>query len=205
MFIHYLKYKMPYEFTELIKEFHEKINKMDVVINSLWTTNYSKYVILFEGQTKGHHEKFQTPKDINKLLNGFLEMYANILPEIKITDMIIKHYDDKKEICLILSSRVIFEMRYLLCETYGYYLVNDQIVKRFKTENGRADEIVIENINIEFPIISDIHLKKNVNLLSIYMRLFEILNDHKILNKEIEPINFIFDTEHKRAKKIILW
>jgi hypothetical protein len=33
----------------------------------------------------------------------------------------------------------------------------------------------------------------------------EILNEHNIINKEIEPINFIFDTEHKRAKKIVLW
>ncbi len=196
---------MPYEFTELIKEFQEKINKMDVVINNLWTTNYSKYVILFEGQTKGHHDKFQSCKDINKLLNGFLEMYANILPEIKIIDMIIKDYNDKQEICLILSSRIIFEMRCILSETYGYYLINDQIIKKFKNENGREDDIIIENINIEFPIISDIHLKKNINLISIYMRLIEILNDHKIMNKEIEPINFIFETEHKRAKKIILW
>ncbi len=205
MFIHYLKYKMPYEFTELIKEFQDKINKMDVVINNLWTNNYSKYVILFEGQTKGHHERFQTAKDINILLNGFLEMYANVLPEIKITDMIIKNYDNKNEICLILSSRLIFEMRYLLSETYGYYLIEDKIIKKFKNENGRPEDIIIENIYIEFPIISDVYLKKNINLLSIYMRLLEILNEHNIINKEIEPINFIFDTEHKRAKKIILW
>ena len=196
---------MPYEFTELIKEFHEKINKMDVVINNLWTTNYSKYVILFEGQTKGNHDKYQTPKDVNNLLNGFLETYANILPEIKITDMIIKQYDNKKEICLILSSRIIIEMRYLLCETYGYYLINEQIIKKFKNENGRKDDIIIENINLEYPIISDTYLKKNVNISTIYMRLYDILNVHKIFNKEIEPLSFIFDTEHKRAKQVMLW
>ncbi len=196
---------MPYEFTELIKEFQEKINKMDVVINNLWTTNYSKYVILFEGQTKGHHEKYQTPKDVNYLLNGFLEMYANILPEIKITDLIIKQNDNKKEICLLLSSRVIIEMRYILSEIYGYYITDDRIIKKFKNENGRSDDIVVENINIEYPIISEIYLKKNVNIVQIYMRLYDILNDHNVLYKEIEPISFIFETEHKRAKQVMLW
>ena len=39
MFIHYLKYKMPYEFTELIKEFQEKrseyeLKQKDILANA---------------------------------------------------------------------------------------------------------------------------------------------------------------------------
>ena len=104
MFINYLKFKMSLEFIELIKSLQEVINKMNVTSCPNWTDNYSKSIILFEGQSKGHCDKYQTVQDLNKLYNGFIEINAGKLPLLNIRELnIFTNYKGKQIIGLYLD------------------------------------------------------------------------------------------------------
>jgi len=207
MFIHYLKFRMPIEFVELIKTFQNKIDVMDVTVNSSWTENYTKSIILFEGQSKGHPDKIQNNIDINNLLNGFISRYFNILPEIYINDLIITtSKKGRRNICLVISSSFINQMRMYLFDNFGYnfYSADDIVIKKFKNSDG-TDNIIKESINIELPIIGEAYIKKNINIYDLYITLSNILVSSKLYNSSIKPESIIFETENKRGKKFHLW
>ena len=198
---------MPTEFTELIKLFQNKIDEMDITVSSSWTENYTKSLILFEGQSKGHPDKIQHNRDINNLLNGFICRYSNILPEICVTDLIItKNKKGRRNICLVVTSSFVNQMRMDLFDYFGYnfYSYDDIVIKKFKNSDG-TDSIIKESINIELPIIGEAYLKKSVNIYDVYMILTSILVSSKLYNSIVQPDSIVFETENKRGKKFNLW
>jgi hypothetical protein len=207
MFIHYLKFKMPLEFIELIKSFQNKINDMDITNTPSWSENYSKSVILFEGQSKGHPDKIQTLQDVNILLYGFIERYSNILPEVYVSNLIINtSKKGKKYISLVIESPLIHQMRMDLIDIFGYnfYSYDDIVVKKFRNSDG-SENIITESINIELPIISESYIKKNISIYNVCSALNDILILSNLYNDHVQPHNIMFETENKRGKKINLW
>ncbi len=206
MFIYFLKMKMSQDFVDLIKSFQLCINNMNVTNNVSWTESYSRSPILFEGQLNGHPDKIQNDFDINKKLDGFIEKYHGIYPYISITDLIVSiDKKGKKYISLVLESLQIKSMRLDLINTSKYYFDNyDTVIKKFKKIDG-SDELIIEKLEIEMPIINESNIKKSVNIYTVHSALCEILSLSNIINSSIQPLSFVYETENKRGHKIVLW
>jgi hypothetical protein len=207
MFINYLKFKMSIEFIELVKLFQETINKMNITACPNWMENYSKSIILFEGQSKGHSDKYQTIQDLNDLYNGFIALNSGKLPEISIRDLtIFTNYKGKQIIGLIIDSNNIIDMRADLSYTFGYKIYSEEniIIKKFKSTDG-SENIIIEPLCCFFPIISESHIKKGINIKEIYCELIAALTIHSISGKILKPTELVYETENKRGKKIKVW
>jgi len=207
MFINYLKFRMSLEFIELIKSFQEVINKMNVTSCMNWTENYSKSIILFEGQSKGHSDKYQNIYDLNHLYNGFIEINIGKLPSLSINELnIFTNHKGKKIIGLYLNSFKITEMRAELSDIFGYKIYSEEgiIIKKFKSTDG-SDNIIIEPLNLFYPIISESHLKKGINIKDVYCILLSSLFSQSFDNKIIYPTELIYETENKKGKKIKVW
>lgn len=207
MFINYLKFKMSLEFVELIKSFQEVINKMNITSCPNWIENYSKSIILFEGQSKGHCDKYQTVHDLNNLYNGFIEINAGKLPLLSIRELnIFTNHKGKQIIGLYLDSFNIIEMRADLSDIFGYKIYTDEgiIIKKFKSTDG-GDNIIVEPLNVFYPIISESHLKKSINIRDVYSHLLSSLFTQSFIDKVIYPIELVYETENKRGKKIKVW
>ncbi len=195
------------EFIDLVKLFQEIINKMNITSCPNWMDYYSKSIILFEGQSKGYSEKYQTVQELNNLYNGFIGLYAGILPTVTIRELnIFTNHKGKQIIGLYLDSSDIIEMRADLSYTFGYKIYSDEniIIKQFKSTDG-SDNIIIEPLNLFFPIISESHLKKSVNIRDVYNELIGYLINHSLNNKVIESTALVYETENKRGKKIKIW
>jgi len=209
MFLNYVKFKVSNDFIDFIKLLQEKINKMNITNNIYWTENYTKYIILFEGQSKGSYDKIKDDIDINKLYSGFIEMYKGILPNLVINDLIITTNEKgKKIIALSVNSSKLLDMRLYLINNFEYFFSIEEniLYKKYKLINGSEDTIV-EPLNIIFPIISEYDIKKNISIYQVYYNLIEIIHnlENNIIGKELDTTSCIFETEHKRAKKIKLW
>ncbi len=207
MFIHFLKFRMPNEFVELIKAFQNKIDSMGVTVSASWSENYSKSLILFEGQSKGNAEKIKNLFDVNTLLNGFVEKYCNVKPEIYIKDIYINSNNKgKKTIYVVFQSSLINEMKMDLMDSFGYLFnsENGLILKKFKNTD-QSDNLIIENIDIELPIIHETYIKKSINIYDIYLNLKNVFYSSNIWKDTIIPESIVFETENKKIKKIILW
>ncbi len=213
MFVHYLKFKMSQTFVDIIKELQHKLSSLNVVNDNNWMIHYSKSLTLFEAQSRGNINKINTINDVNKLLDGFVENYYGILPEIKINGLVIK-IDNKGKfiICLKLQSNIITNIRINLAHYFDYInkeidyneynLFSDVITKKFINLDGR-ESIYSESPDIELPIISQTHLKKHVSIERIYLILSDILYNYN--NEVYYPVSLHFETENTRAKKISLW
>jgi hypothetical protein len=152
---------MSNEFIELIKSFQEIINKMNVTSCPNWMENYSKSIILFEGQSKGHSDKYQTVNDLNNLYNGFIEINAGKLPDLSIRELnIFTNHKGKQILGLYLDSCNIIDMRAELSDIFGYKIYGEEgiIIKKFKSTDG-SENILIDPLNVFFPIISESHIK----------------------------------------------
>ncbi len=207
MFINYLKFRMPLEFIELVKSFQEVINKMNITSCPNWIENYSKSIVLFEGQSKGHSEKYQTVYDLNDLYNGFISINVGKLPSLTIRELnIFTNHKGKQIIGLYLDSCNIIEMRADLSDIFGYKIYSDEgiIIKKFKSTDG-SDNIIVEPLNVFYPIISESHLKKGVNIRDVYCNLAASLFAQSISDKVIYPTELVYETENKRGKKIRVW
>jgi hypothetical protein len=216
MFVHYLKLKMSQEFIDIIKELQNKLSSLNVVNDVNWMIHYMKSLTLFEAQSKGNINKINTINDVNKLLDGFVENYYGILPGIKINGLVF-NFDHKGKciICLKISSTIISDIRMNLAYYFNYInLTMDAmdvsesdfneniIVKKFVNLDGH-ETIYTESIDIELPIISESHLKKNISLERVYLALSDILYNYH--NEIYYPVSLHFETENTRAKKISLW
>lgn len=216
MFVHYLKLKMSHEFIDIIKELQNKISSLNVVNDVNWMINYSKSLTLFEAQNRGNVNKINTINDVNKLLDGFVENYYGILPEIKIDGLIVNlDHKGKYILCLKIKSTIISDMRMNLAYYFNYInstmdtidnfapdFNENIIVKKFVNLDGK-EIINSESIDIELPIISQYHLKKNISLERVYLALSDILYNYN--NEIYYPVSLHFETENTRAKKISLW
>jgi len=206
MFVHFLKFKMPIEFSEFIKILKNKINSLDITLKD-WDLNFSYDVKLFECQTKGHAEKIKTLKDVNLLYNGFVEIYNDVLPILNIAGLTInRNHKGYQSICLVLSSQVINEMRIELARYHDYNVLidNEIIYKTFQDGEGKLIDIQ-ETFNIEYPIISQNQLKKNTSIYNLCVILSNLLIENDMFEKEITPENLYFKTENGKCKKIKLW
>jgi hypothetical protein len=198
---------MSLEFIELIKSLQDVINKMNVVSCHNWMENYSKSIILFEGQSKGHCDKYQTVQDLNHLYNGFIEVNAGKLPSLSIRELdIFINHKGKKIIGLYLDSVNIIDMRAELSDIFGYkiYVEEGIIIKKFKSTDG-CDNIIVEPLSVFFPIISESHIKKGINVKEVYCNLLSYLFNYSFNDKVIQPIELVYETENKRGKKIKVW
>ena len=207
MFINYLKFKMSLEFIELIKSLQEIINKMNIVACTNWIENYSKSIILFEGQSKGHCDKYQTVQDLNNLYNGFIEINAGKLPSLSIRELdIFINHKGKKIIGLYLDSGNIIDMRADLSYIFGYKIYAEEgiIIKKFKSTDG-SDNIIVEPLSVFYPIISESHIKKGVNIKDVYCNLLSCPFNYSLIDKVIYPVELVYETENKRGKKIKIW
>ncbi len=207
MFIHFLKLRMPTEFVELIKAFQNKIDSMGVTVSPAWSENYSKSLILFEGQSRGNAEKIKNQIDVNNLLNGFVEKYCNLKPELYIKDIYIRiNNKGKKTIYVLFQSSLINEMKMDLIDSFGYLFNSEYglILKKFKNTD-QSDNLITENIDIELPIIHETYIKKNINIYDIYINLKDIFYSSNVWKDTIIPESIVFETENKKIKKIILW
>jgi hypothetical protein len=216
MFVHYLKLKMSQEFIDIIKELQNKISSLNVVNDVNWMIHYSKSLTLFEAQSRGNINKINTINDVNKLLDGFVENYYGILPEIKIDGLTINlDHKGKYILCLKIKSTIISDMRMNLAYYFNYInstmdtidnfvpdFNENIIVKKFVNLDGK-EIINSESIDIELPIISQSHLKKNISLERVYLALSDILYNYN--NEIYYPVSLHFETENTRAKKISLW
>ncbi len=216
MFVHYLKLKMSQEFITIIKELQNKLSSLNVVNDNNWMIHYMKSLTLFEAQSRGNINKINTINDVNKLLDGFVENYYGILPEIKIDGLIFNlDHKGKYTLCLKIKSTIISDIRMNLAYYFNYInLTMDTmdnfaqdfneniIVKKFVNLDGN-ETIHTESIDIELPIISESHLKKNVSLERVYLALSDILYNYH--NEIYYPVSLLFETENTRAKKISLW
>lgn len=225
MFVHYLKFKMSLEFVDIIKELQNKLSSMNVVNDVNWAIHYSKSLTLFEAQSRGNLNKIHNIKDVNKLLDGFVENYYGILPAIKI-DGLVFNFDHKGKciICLKIKSTVISDIRMNLAYYFDYinkdkdtYMdidiigneynlfsdINQNIILKKLVNLDGTETIYSESIDIELPIISQSHLKKNVSIERVYLTLSDILSNY--YNEVYHPVNLYFETENNRAKKISLW
>jgi hypothetical protein len=198
--------KMSQDFIDLIKSFQLCINNMNITNNVSWCDDYPKVPILFEGQYKGHPDKIKNHFDVNKMLDGFLEKYNGIYPNIYIIGLFItKDNKGKNMISLILESQQITSMRMELINNSGYYFDNcETVVKNFKKVDG-GEDIIIEKLGIEMPIINESNIKKSVNIYGVYTILCEQLLLSNISNNIIQPTSFVYETENKRGNKITLW
>ena len=207
MFINYLKYKLSNDFYEIIKKLQDEINNMNYSVSAYWTESFTKSIILFESQSKGHCDKCQNIIDVNKLYNGFLEKYALKLPIITVNELvIITNIKGKKVIGLQLSGSQFIDMRIELADSFGYtyYIDNDVLVKNFKTTDNK-DNYIIEPLYVFLPIISESYIKKNINIHTVYLTLLKTLNILDVYQKEFQTINLVYETENKRGRKIVLW
>lgn len=209
MFLNYVKFKVSNDFIDFIKLLQDRITNMHITNNMNWTENYTKYIILFEGQSKGNYDKIKDDIDINKLYNGFIERYKGILPNLVINDLVITTDEKgKKIIALSVNSSKLFDMKLYLINNFEYFFSIEEniLYKKYKLVNGSEDTIV-EPLNIIFPIISEYDIKKNVSIYQVYYNLIEIIHnlENTIMGKELDTTSCIFETEHKRAKKIKLW
>jgi hypothetical protein len=216
MFVHYLKLKMSHEFIDIIKELQHKISSLNVVNDVNWMINYSKSLTLFEAQNRGNVNKINTINDVNKLLDGFVENYYGILPEIKMDGLIVNlDHKGKYILCLKIKSTIISDMRMNLAYYFNYINPTMDIIDNFAPDfneniivkkfiNFDGKEIInYESIDIELPIISQSHLKKNISLERVYLALSDILYNYN--NEIYYPVSLHFETENTRAKKISLW
>lgn len=216
MFVHYLKLKMSQEFIDIIKELQNKLSSLNVVNDINWMIHYMKSLTLFEAQSRGNINKINTINDVNKLLDGFVENYYGILPEIKI-DGLVFNIDNKGKytLCLKIKSTIISDIRMNLAYYFNYInptmdimdnftpdFNENIIIKKFVNLNG-SETIYNESIDIELPIISELHLKKNISLERVYLALSDILYNYH--NEIYYPVSLHFETENTRAKKISLW
>jgi hypothetical protein len=202
---------MSHEFIDIIKELQNKISSLNVVNDINWMIHYSKSLTVFEAQSRGNLNKINTINDVNKLLDGFVENYYGIFPEIKI-DGLVFNFDHKGKciICLKIKSTIISDIRMNLAYYFDYINKNmyiddfnqNIILKKFVNLDGK-ETIYSESIDIELPIISEYHLKKNVNIGRVYLALSDIL--YSYYNEIYYPISLHFETENTRAKKISLW
>ena len=207
MFINFLKYKLSNEFYEIIKKLQDEINQMNYSNSPSWTESFTKSIILFEGQSKGHSEKCQTIQDVNKLYSGFLEKYALKLPTITIKELIIiTNTKGKKIIGLQLSANQFIDMRIELADIFGYQLDidNDILVKKFKTTDNK-DTYITEPLYVFLPIISESYIKKSIDINFVYINLLKILITLNVYEKEYQTIHLVYETENKRGRKIVLW
>jgi hypothetical protein len=216
MFVHYLKLKMSQEFITIIKELQNKLSSLNVVNDNNWMIHYMKSLTLFEAQSRGNINKINTINDVNKLLDGFVENYYGILPEIKIDGLIFNlDHKGKYTLCLKIKSTIISDIRMNLAYYFNYINMTmdtidnfapdfneNIIVKKFVNLNGN-ETIHTESIDIELPIISEFHLKKNVSIERVYLALSDILYNYN--NEIYYPVSLHFETENTRAKKISLW
>jgi hypothetical protein len=99
-------------------------------------------------------------------------------------------------------------MKLYLINNFEYFFSIEEniLYKKYKLVNGSEDTIV-EPLNIIFPIISEYDIKKNISIYQVYYNLTEIIHnlENTIIGKELDTTSCIFETEHKRAKKIKLW
>jgi len=216
MFVHYLKLKMSQEFITIIKELQNKLSSLNVVNDNNWMIHYIKSLTLFEAQSRGNINKINTINDVNKLLDGFVENYYGILPEIKIDGLIFNlDHKGKYTLCLKIKSTIISDIRMNLAYYFNYINMTmdtidnfapdfneNIIVKKFVNLDGN-ETIHTESIDIELPIISEFHLKKNVSIERVYLALSDILYNYN--NEIYYPVSLHFETENTRAKKISLW
>jgi hypothetical protein len=213
MFVHYLKLKMSHEFITIIKELQNKLSSLNVVNDNNWMIHYIKSLTLFEAQSRGNINKINTINDVNKLLDGFVENYYGILPEIKIDGLIFNlDHKGKYTLCLKIKSTIISDIRMNLAYYFNYINMTmdnfasdfneNIIVKKFVNLDGN-ETFHTESIDIELPIISESHLKKNVSLERVYLALSDILYNYH--NEIYYPVSLHFETENTRAKKISLW
>lgn len=216
MFVHYLKLKMSQEFIDIIKELQNKLSSLNVVNDNNWMIHYSKSLSLFEAQSRGNINKINNINDVNKLLDGFVENYYGILPEIKIDGLIFNiDHKGKYTLCLKIKSTIISDIRMNLAYYFNYInptidtmdnfapnFNENIIVKKFVNLDG-TETINSESIDIELPIISQSHLKKNISLERVYLALSDILYNYH--NEIYYPVSLHFETENTRAKKISLW
>ncbi len=215
MFVHYLKFKMDQRFIDLIKELQNKINSLNITHDTNWTIHYSKSLTLFEAQSRGNLNKINTIKDVNNLMDGFVENYYGIIPEIQIDGLVI-NIDNKGKfmICLRTKSNIISNMRLNLAYYFNYIDTNTNtynsfseldkniIVKNFISVDGKQTQYS-ESVDIELPIISESYLKKNISIERVYLILSDILYNY--YNEVFYPVSLHFETENTRAKKISLW
>jgi hypothetical protein len=105
---------MDQRFIDLIKELQNKINSLNITHDNNWTIHYSKSLTLFEAQSRGNLNKINTIKDVNTLMDGFVENYYGIIPEIQIDGLVI-NIDNKGKlmICLRTKSNTVSEFAYL--------------------------------------------------------------------------------------------
>ncbi len=209
MFLNYVKFKVSNDFIDFIKLLQERITNMNITNNPYWIDKYTKYIILFEGQSKGNYDKIKDDIDINKLYNGFIERYKGILPNLVINELIITTDEKgKKIISLSINSNKLLDMRLYLIHNFGYFFSIEEniLLKKYKTSDG-SEETITEPLNIIFPIISEYDLKKSISIYKVYYNLIEIIHnfENNIIGKELDTTSCIFETEHKRAKKIKLW
>ncbi len=180
---------------------------MNVVSCPNWMENYSKSIVLFEGQSKGHCDKYQTVHDLNTLYNGFIEINVGKLPLLSIRELdIFINNKGKKIIGLYLDSVNIIDMRADLSDIFGYKIYSEEgiIIKKFKSTDG-GDNIIIEPLSVFYPIISESHIKKGINVKEVYCNLISYLSNYSIIDKIIQPIELVYETENKRGKKIKVW
>jgi hypothetical protein len=216
MFVHYLKLKMSQEFIDIIKELQNKLSSLNVVNDINWMIHYMKSLTLFEAQSRGNINKINTINDVNKLLDGFVENYYGILPEIKIDGLVFNiDHKGKYTLCLKIKSTIISDIRMNLAYYFNYInhtmdimdnfapdFNENIIIKKFVNLNG-SETIYNESIDIELPIISELHLKKNISIERVYLALSDILYNYH--NEIYYPVSLHFETENTRAKKISLW
>jgi hypothetical protein len=207
MFISYLKFKMTHEFIDFIKILQEKINEMNYANCPNWMESFTKSIILFESQTKDKSDKYQTINDINKLYNGFLEIYDGILPEVLINDLVIvTNHKGKKTVGILINSSYFLNMRAQLADIFGYkyYPENDILVKKFKSSDN-TEIYINEPFNIVMPIISESYIKKGISIFNVYSVLNDIIHSLGVHNKIFQTTSFVYETENKRGKKLQLW
>jgi hypothetical protein len=136
-------------------------------------------------------------------------------------DGLVINFDTKGKpvICLKTKSHIVSDIRLNLAHYFDYinniqYMdINDDnnlflefdkniIIKKFVSSNGK-ETTYTESIDIELPIISEVHLKKHVSIERVYLMISDILYNY--YNEVFYPISLHFETENTRAKKISLW
>ena len=198
---------MSYDFIDFIKALQDKINSMNIVHCASWFESYSTSIILFETQNKGHSEKCQSVLDVNKLYDGFIEMYAGYLPDVYIKELaIISNSKGKQIIALVIEACRFVNMRAELADIFGYSYNPelDMICKVYKSSD-HSDLQIVEPFSVIIPIISDSYLKKGINIVFIHSILNDYLHSCNITNKSFQTKSFVYETENKRGKKIQLW
>ncbi len=198
---------MSNDFIDFIKALQDKINSMNIVHCPSWIESYSTSIILFETQNKGHSEKCQSIIDVNKLYNGFVEIYAGYLPEITIKELIILNTGrGKQTLALVINGNRFISMRAELADmfSYSYYPEFDIIHKIYKSTDN-TDLRITEPISVVIPIISESYLKKSVNIFLVYSILNDYIHSYGVMNKSFKTKSFVYETENKRGKKIQLW